>query len=337
MRAGPRCTRARPPLARAAAWSLLLGAHGAEGTGASVGLGLGGFPGKALESHAAGSVAPSASFDEGRRRNRSEAPRDDGPLDWRPGRPRRSARHGGKDFPLGQALAVLAGLAGLWGVGASWCAYLAERPPCDSIRFWLVCATGVVSAVELGLYSFREDARLWFALAVVPVNVWGMLDAALRFPTARGACSFFATKQLGLLVLKLVMYTFGLGSVYASLLSYASLVLANLVMLPLMYLLALSECTAVPPKRSKIKIARAQSQSLAAASARACDVDILLGALRVCMAREGREAVYASCVKRARSMAVSVLLSLPRLLQASLANVSPWCHRALRVASTVRV
>jgi hypothetical protein len=205
------------------------------------------------------------------------------------------------------------------------------------VRFWLLCATGFVSAVELGLYCSCDDAQLWFALAVVPVNVWGMLDAALRFPAACGPCSFFAAKQIGILMLKLVMYTFGLGSVSASLLSYASLVLANLVMLPLLYLIALSECAAVPPKRSKVKSAHTQKQALADAGAQVCDVDILLRAWRVCMTREGREAAYASCVKKARSTAVSVLLSLPGLLQDSLASVSPRCRRALRVVSKGRV
>ena len=42
------------------------------------------------------------------------------------------------------------------------------------------------------------------------VNLWGGLDALLRFPAAHEIKSFFATKQFALLVTKSLSYAFGI-------------------------------------------------------------------------------------------------------------------------------
>jgi len=248
-------------------------------------------------------------------------------------RGRRRRQMTDNDFPLRAGVVLLADLVGLCGGGCAWCLYLERKPSYNELRVWFYCMTGFVWAVELGLCYF-ETAWFWVVLAVAPVNTWGFLDAALRFPAPHGFDSFFAAKQICLLILKVLIYTMGLRDIYNTSLIYLSLIVFHIILIPLLYLAAQSEVDMQVNSKTSSK---SPKQTLAEAGVEVCDVDILVRMWCILWNREQRHAFLFSCSRKTHFAALGMLQYLPVPLQDALAGVSPWAQRALREGKGRRV
>jgi len=241
-----------------------------------------------------------------------------------------------KTFPLRAGLVLLADLVGLCGGGCAWCLYLERKPSYSDLRNWFYCMTGFVWVVELGLCYF-ETTWLWTMLAVTPVNIWGFLDAALRFPAPHGFDSFFAVKQLLLLILKVLIYTLGLRDINNTPLIYFSLIVFHIILIPLLYLAAQSEVDMQVRTKTPMNSAKSQKQTLVEAGIEVCDVDIMVRMWFILCSREQRHAFFFSCSRTAHLAALGTLHYLPVALQDALAGLSPWAQRALREGKGRRV
>jgi hypothetical protein len=78
-------------------------------------------------------------------------------------------------------------------------------------------------------------------LPIIIVNGWGYLDAVLRFPVVHELESFFTVKNLLLLAFKVALLAFGFRHLdrVGSACCMLSLMVANLMGLPALYLIAL--------------------------------------------------------------------------------------------------
>jgi hypothetical protein len=91
---------------------------------------------------------------------------------------------------------------------------------------------------ELGFSSY-EWTRQWVGMISLAVNVWGGLDALLRFPAAHDFESFFAAKQVALLLVKTFAYTFGIIDFRQHIGKFLVVLLIVIWGLPVLYLMAL--------------------------------------------------------------------------------------------------
>ncbi|CAK0821593.1 unnamed protein product [Prorocentrum cordatum] len=216
-----------------------------------------------------------------------------------------------KTFPLRAGLVLLADLVGLCGGGCAWYGHF--RRPGDCV----VCSRKAQQSVA------RE----------------GFLDAALRFPAPHGFDSFFAVKQLLLLILKVLIYTLGLRDINNTPLIYShfSLIVFHIILIPLLYLAAQSEVDMQVRTKTPMNSAKSQKQTLVEAGIEVCDVDIMVRMWFILCSREQRHAFFFSCSRTAHLAALGTLHYLPVALQDALAGLSPWAQRALREGKGRRV
>jgi len=83
-----------------------------------------------------------------------------------------------------------------------------RRPQPENTRFMLVLIVAALSIVELH-HVWTGRMCGWMAWATLVGNVWGFLDAALRFPSCRNVGTFFALKQCVLLSVKVACLSRG--------------------------------------------------------------------------------------------------------------------------------
>jgi hypothetical protein len=253
-----------------------------------------------------------------------DAAADKSAQEQRPGagssRRRTRSRSREKHFPLRAAMTVLADLVGLVCAGCLWCLYLESNPTPGRIRSWGYLAVAAVSVTDFTLWYY-EVAWSWLVLAALPVNVWGMLDAVMRFPAPHDVESLFTLKQFALLAAKVAMYTYGFVDFYASGLIYVTLFAVNVIGLPLFYFVAL------PMDGSRSK----------AATVDVGDVDVAVRLLRIITNTEERRHLWLGCARQLHNMLQGTVQQLPGTLQESVANVSPWCRHALKEGKGRRV
>merc|ERR1719401_696866 len=130
-------------------------------------------------------------------------------------------------------------------------------------------------------------AALWMVVVLTIVSVWGSVDAVLRFPSLHACDSWFTAKQTCILLLKIVLYAFGFVDLHNSKLWFFSLLLINVVGLPLMYILALP---------LDEKFSDEQMKGLLAV-----DVDIAARLWRAVATPEGRQQFGVGCRRRGRA------------------------------------
>jgi len=94
------------------------------------------------------------------------------------------------------------------------------------------------TAFEMGIAA-HGLTLYWVAVVSLIVNLWGGLDALLRFPAAHEFESFFATKQFLLLVAKTFSYAFGIVGFREHVGMFLLFLLINIWGLPVLYLMAL--------------------------------------------------------------------------------------------------
>lgn len=128
---------------------------------------------------------------------------------------------------------VLVAMIWLWG------AFLDVHEHCSarirSAMLLILCAT---TACELAFAS-NELIRPWVAVVVLIVNIWGGLDALLRFPADHAFESFFSLKQFLLLAAKTLSYGFGIGGFRHHLAIFIVSLLVIVWSLPVLYLMAM--------------------------------------------------------------------------------------------------
>merc|ERR1719359_479985 len=88
-------------------------------------------------------------------------------------------------------------------------------------------------------FAVNDLTRTWVAVVSLIVNLWGGLDALLRFPAAHDLESFFAIKQFLLLVAKTFSYAFGINGFRQHIGTFLAILVLIIWGLPVLYLMAL--------------------------------------------------------------------------------------------------
>jgi len=91
---------------------------------------------------------------------------------------------------------------------------------------------------ELG-FSTHGWTCHWVGIVALVVNLWGGLDALLRYPAAHDFESFFAVKQVSLLLVKTFSYAFGINGLGAHVGTFLVILLVIVWGLPVLYLMAM--------------------------------------------------------------------------------------------------
>eukprot|EP00441_Pelagodinium_beii_P046704 CAMPEP_0197620796 /NCGR_PEP_ID=MMETSP1338-20131121/1540_1 /TAXON_ID=43686 ORGANISM="Pelagodinium beii, Strain RCC1491" /NCGR_SAMPLE_ID=MMETSP1338 /ASSEMBLY_ACC=CAM_ASM_000754 /LENGTH=254 /DNA_ID=CAMNT_0043190071 /DNA_START=79 /DNA_END=844 /DNA_ORIENTATION=- len=120
-----------------------------------------------------------------------------------------------------------------------WGAYLEEHEHDPGrVRAVMVIILAIVTAMEMGLAAYGL-VRPRTAVISLLVNLWGGMDALLRFPASHDLESWFSVKQIILLSIKTMGYAWGFLSFRQNLGKFIGLLLLNIWGLPVLYLMAL--------------------------------------------------------------------------------------------------
>lgn len=157
---------------------------------------------------------------------------------------------------------------------------------------------------ELGFSSYGWTCS-WVATVSLIVNIWGGLDALLRFPAAHELESFFSAKQVCLLLVKTFSYAFGMIDFRQHIGKFLIVLLIIIWGLPVLYLMAL-------PLDPAEQVAADESD----------DVDILVKVWRLLTSCNERQ----RCVKTGKNWAHRCLYSASK--------TSPVARFALCAASS---
>ena len=98
---------------------------------------------------------------------------------------------------------------------------------------------GFMLTLEEGLLYLWDVLSGWSYAIAIFCNVWGLLDAFLRFPIVHDLDSFFALKQLFLILFKIAGYLLGIRNLTKNLPWAVLLLLINVCTVPIMWLTAL--------------------------------------------------------------------------------------------------
>lgn len=142
-------------------------------------------------------------------------------------------------FSFSLLFTIICLLIGLCAVTWAWGSFLdnnEHNPGRVRARMFLVLLCVALSEIGLALCGVLFPRT---ALVSTLVNVWGPLDAVLRFPAAHDLESFFFTKQLSLTLLKTFAIMFGMTSFRMHIAKGLVLLLFDTWGLPVLYLMAL--------------------------------------------------------------------------------------------------
>jgi len=104
-------------------------------------------------------------------------------------------------------LVILCAIAGGFGILWGWTVFLETATP-RQVRVSLYCTVALCTVVETGMW-YAGMIKDWVLALVWLNNIWGLLDAALRFPIVYDVDTFFTLKQAVLVALKTVGYALG--------------------------------------------------------------------------------------------------------------------------------
>lgn len=99
-----------------------------------------------------------------------------------------------------------------------------------------ILAASTILEVQFNVYGLTCS---WVVAISIVVNLWGGLDALLRFPASHDLESFFTTKQFSLLVLKTFSYAFGINGFKQHVGAFLLILVILIWGLPVLYLMAL--------------------------------------------------------------------------------------------------
>lgn len=118
------------------------------------------------------------------------------------------------------------------------------------VRAVMFIGLSIVTMSELGLATSGIVTWKTFALSLL-VNLWGGMDAVLRFPASHYLESWFSVKQFALLIVKTAVFALGLFSIRENtsksmsfsisenMSTFTAILLLNIWGLPVLYLMAL--------------------------------------------------------------------------------------------------
>lgn len=122
-----------------------------------------------------------------------------------------------------------------------------------------VCHTQIRRAMRRALSAFtflecclwlNNDLESWAFGCTLVVNFWGSLDAILRYPVIHSFCSCFSGKQLILLTLKVMCYTYGFHDANGRTTFFVMALMLLVFAMPIMYISALPLSDGVRRPRS---------------------------------------------------------------------------------------
>lgn len=131
------------------------------------------------------------------------------------------------------SISVFAVLVWLWG------SFLdrQEHDP-GRVRAVMSIILTITTMSEFCLAAYGAVTPKAFVLALL-VNLWGGMDAVLRFPASKDLESWFSAKQFALLILKTVGFGYGFVSLRQNMGIFIAILLLNIWGLPVFYLMAL--------------------------------------------------------------------------------------------------
>jgi len=142
-------------------------------------------------------------------------------------------------FTLALLGAIIMGLIALLFITWLWGKFLDnfEHDPAK-VQTAMYLVLLMSSATEAG-FAFCELMYNWPICVGFIANVWGRLDALLRFPAGHDMGSFFSLKQFFLQILKMLCFAFGFRSFRRDCCIVVLILLLDNIALPVMYLMAL--------------------------------------------------------------------------------------------------
>jgi hypothetical protein len=146
---------------------------------------------------------------------------------------------------------VLAGiglLSFLWGWGILVEKYVLRPHVVRTILLFIVCSFALFEV----WFCHNGLIHPWTDVAVTFCNMWGMVDAVLRYPTVYDIDTIFCTKQMILLVLKILSYVLGFGDIPRNFGWFMFAILVNVWTVPLLYITALPVCDDAPKPPSDL-------------------------------------------------------------------------------------
>mmetsp|Transcript_41974 Transcript_41974/g.94317 ORF Transcript_41974/g.94317 Transcript_41974/m.94317 type:complete len:237 (+) Transcript_41974:187-897(+) len=129
---------------------------------------------------------------------------------------------------------------GLIGAIVAWCFFLECSPTASQIRTTMMIILVAVTVAELAC-CWLEYLNRWAAVVIMLANIWGGLDATLRFPTivlGHPWCKFTA-KLVVLWLVKLIGLIGSFVKVRENSMVLLGLMLVHVAFMPLMHLLSL--------------------------------------------------------------------------------------------------
>lgn len=106
------------------------------------------------------------------------------------------------------------------------------------VRSAMIVILVLSTMCELSFSSY-EWTHQWVGMIALAVNIWGGLDAVLRFPSAHDFESFFAAKQVSLLLVKICAYAIGIIDFRQHIGKFLVVFIIVIWGLPVLYLMAL--------------------------------------------------------------------------------------------------
>merc|ERR1719230_921074 len=106
------------------------------------------------------------------------------------------------------------------------------------VRSAMMSILAVTTVCEM-MFAFQDLTTIWVAVVALVVNVWGGLDALLRFPAAHDVEDFFTVKQFLLVVTKTFSYAFGINGFRQHIGTFLFILMIMIWGLPVLYLMAL--------------------------------------------------------------------------------------------------
>lgn len=203
-------------------------------------------------------------------------------------------------------------------VGACWFwpDFVDSNDP-PQIRMALHTLLAVETALEVAIWA-SGMVRPWVLAVIFVANVWGMLDAFLRFPVVHDIDSLFGLKQVILITLKLIGYAIGFHNVGKYVGWFVLIILCCVFTVPILWLTALpiGDVTSYHQKHDRV------------------DVDLAVRLWHVVRHKEERAMAAIRCKNVLRKMLVFVATGAP-FLRSMILRWDPSLARALRKAPGV--
>eukprot|EP00928_Gymnodinium_smaydae_P019598 TRINITY_DN17529_c0_g1_i2.p1 TRINITY_DN17529_c0_g1~~TRINITY_DN17529_c0_g1_i2.p1 ORF type:complete len:230 (+),score=22.98 TRINITY_DN17529_c0_g1_i2:63-752(+) len=211
---------------------------------------------------------------------------------------------------------LLASLVGSLGalclVVVSWAAFLDrhEHQRMDIVRVFLGTFLSIAAVVEVW-FCATGIVDTWALFLLLVADVWGGMDALIRFPAAHGIASAFTVKQIALSFLKVGALLCGCFGIRAHICQITALLLLDVIGLPLLYIMA-------QPMDPSFQVVKREE-----------DIDLLVRAWRLAIRPKERRRCLAQIRARCRC---GFLVAAERftLARRAIVAISPACGVALQ-------